>query len=101
MPRGGKREGAGRPEGSVNRATVEQKATISDLAKEFTELALGALVEVAQAGSDAARVAAANALLDRAYGKPPQALTGDPENPLHVEAKVVREIVYPAGKAPA
>ena len=41
------------------------------LAKPYTEEALQALVDVARNGrTDAARVSAANALLDRAYGKP-------------------------------
>ena len=41
------------------------------LAKAYTEDALQTLVDVARNGrTDAARVSAANALLDRAYGKP-------------------------------
>ena len=40
-------------------------------AKTYTEEALDTLVDVARNGrTDAARVSAANALLDRAYGKP-------------------------------
>lgn len=49
------------------------KASLSDLAREHTATALNVLVEVAKKGeSDSARVAAANALLDRGYGKPSQ-----------------------------
>ena len=74
VKRGGKREGAGRKKGSQSRATREQKATLSDLAKAHTEIALKALVSVAtKSESDSARVAAANAILDRGYGKPTQA----------------------------
>jgi hypothetical protein len=41
-----------------------------------------ALVEVATSGkSDSARVAAAIAILDRAFGKPHQSLRGETENP--------------------
>lgn len=73
--RGGKRPGAGRPRGAQNRATKEQKGTLQELARSHTETALKTLVEVARKGeSDAARVSAANALLDRAYGKPSQAV---------------------------
>jgi len=68
---GGKREGAGRPAGSKNRSTPHQNERITDLAKAHSELALQVLVEVATKGkTDAARVSAANALLDRAYGRP-------------------------------
>ena len=83
--RGGKRSGAGRKPGSLSRATKEQKATLSDLAKQYTAVALEALVSVLNKAeaSDSARVAAATAILDRAYGKPAQSLElagadGDP-----------------------
>lgn len=67
---GGARSGAGRKPGSRNRLTKAKKATLSDLAKAYTEKALATLAEVMESGSDAARVSAANSLLDRAYGKP-------------------------------
>lgn len=71
MARGGKREGAGRPKGAVNKATAD----IREAAQEYSERALMVLVQVATAGeSEAARVAAANAILDRAHGKPKQAV---------------------------
>lgn len=45
------------------------------MAKEHAELALQTLVSIAQSSeSDAARVSAASAILDRGYGKPTQAL---------------------------
>ena len=68
---GGFRKGAGRPSGSTSRSTAEQSKSLSELAKTYTEEALATLVDVARNGrTDAARVSAANALLDRAYGKP-------------------------------
>ena len=71
MARGGFREGAGRPAGSTNKSYPEQSQRLSELAKTYTEEALETLVDVARNGrTDAARVSAANALLDRAYGKP-------------------------------
>lgn len=85
--RGGSRPGAGRPKGAKSRATIEAKATLSDLAKAYTADALRTLSEVMQnSESDSARVAAANSLLDRGYGKPAQAMTlsGDPDNPLPI-----------------
>ncbi len=71
--RGGKRPGAGRPKGAKDKLTREAGATISELAREHTETALKVLVQVAtKSESDAARVSAANALLDRGYGKASQ-----------------------------
>ena len=63
--------GAGRPTGGPNKATKEQGARFSDLAKSYTDIAFSKLVDVVINGSsDAARVAAANSILDRGYGKP-------------------------------
>ena len=63
---GGMREGSGRPAGAVNRATSELKLNLSELAREYTNDALDALVEVMQSSqSDSARIAAATAILDR------------------------------------
>ena len=68
---GGFREGAGRPSGSTNKSSPKQSQRLSELAKVYTEEALQTLVDVSRNGrTDAARVSAANALLDRAYGKP-------------------------------
>lgn len=80
---GGKRPGAGRTPGSRNRATKQAKATIGELAQAHAPAALAALVEVMQsADSASARVAAANSILDRAYGKPIQTVaTPDDEAP--------------------
>jgi hypothetical protein len=45
------------------------------MAKEHGEAALRTLAQIAQSGeSESARVTAATAILDRAYGKPPQSL---------------------------
>ena len=72
--RGGPRQGAGRPAGRRNTATRSQGASLSELARAHTVDALAVLVSVAKKSySDSARVAAANAILDRGYGKPRQA----------------------------
>ncbi len=71
MARGGKRDGAGRPKGAVNKVTAD----IRQAAQEYSARALEVLVSVATTGeSEAARVAAANAILDRAHGKPTQSV---------------------------
>jgi hypothetical protein len=72
---GGKRLGAGRPKGSRDRATAAQGAALSELARQHTATALKTLVTIATTGqSEAARISAATAILDRGYGRPPQAL---------------------------
>lgn len=73
----------GRAAGTPNKATIAQKITISDAAKVHTEFALGVLVSVAtKSPNDSARVSAASALLDRAYGKPAQAVVGESGGPV-------------------
>ncbi|AWN47169.1 hypothetical protein DK419_13285 [Methylobacterium terrae] len=71
---GGKRSGAGRPAGRKNAATLEQRGTIQEIARDYTDLAIRTLAEVAaKSENDSARVAAANHILDRGYGKATQA----------------------------
>ncbi len=79
---GGRRFGAGRPAGSRNKATLVREAdakTLTDLAREKTEAALKALESVMNDAnaSASARVAAAVALLDRAWGRPAQRVEVD------------------------
>lgn len=99
--RGGKRPGAGRPKGRRDKATVAQLATLEELAKTHTETALNTLVSIATASeSDAARVTAANSILDRAYGKAKQAMehTGKDGGPIETKdvsrADLAREIAF-------
>lgn len=80
--RGGKREGAGRRPGRVSAA----KRALAEMARDHAE---GALETLASIHADktqpaSARVSAATAILDRAYGKPPQALehTGKDGGPI-------------------
>ena len=70
MARGGKRAGAGRKPGVPNKASRELK----ELAREYTEEAVGALVRVLRdkEAPASAQVAAATAILDRGHGKPTQ-----------------------------
>lgn len=77
---GGKRPGAGRPKGSLNKATADIKA----LAMEHAPSAMAELARLAtKAESEAARVAAIKELFDRGFGRPSQALAvgGDPNAP--------------------
>jgi hypothetical protein len=54
-------------------------AEVKELAREHTAEAIQTLVSIMRSPKSppAARVSAANALLDRGYGKPPQHITGD------------------------
>jgi len=64
----------GRKAGTPNKTTVE----IRDAARKHAKAALAELARImTKSTSDTARIAAARELLDRAYGKAPQAMTGE------------------------
>lgn len=91
MARGGSRPGAGRKKGALNKATADVKA----LARKYAPSVIAELARLATgAESEQARVAAGKEILDRAYGKAPQALTG-PDG-----GSLVIEVVRFAGPAP-
>ena len=93
MARGGARAGAGRKPGVVSQLTRDIQA----MAREHAEAALQTLVDVAEdeGASEAARVSAANAILDRAYGKPKQSLD------LNGEGLAGLSVTYVAPSTPA
>lgn len=72
----GERRG-GRQKGTPNKAT----ASLRDIARQYTDKAIEGLVAVLNNLEEpaAARISAANSLLDRGYGKPSQPLDGDGE----------------------
>lgn len=84
MPRGGKRPGAGRKHGSKTKSTLELKDLI-DSVVEPKDLITG-LSSIAKSteAPPAARVAAYKELMDRRYGKAPQAITGANGGPLAI-----------------
>ena len=83
--RGGKRAGAGRKPGARNKTTAEVK----ELAQAHGPDAIARLAHLMKhSDSDAAQVAAANSLLDRAYGTAAQALTGQDGGAIEVIAKL-------------
>lgn len=69
---GGRRAGAGRPAGALNKSTK----TLKEKAALYGDDALAVLLEIAtdQSAPPSARVAAANGLLDRGYGRPTQSV---------------------------
>lgn len=76
MPRGsrpGERRG-GRRKGVPNRVCRD----LREAAQQYTPVAIQTLAHICERGeSEAARVAAANGLLDRGHGKPTTVLVGD------------------------
>jgi hypothetical protein len=51
------------------------------LAKQYTEEALNRLVEIMRTGSERGAITAAQIIMERAYGKPTQPISGDEELP--------------------
>lgn len=90
---GGKREGSGRQKGVPNKSTAE----IKEAARKHGAAAIDRLAHLMmKAESEAAQVAAAKEILDRAYGKAPQAMTGeDGEGPI----KHILEVVWAGSSA--
>ena len=81
----GERRG-GRRRGTPNKATAEIKA----LAAEHVPAIIKELVRLAtKAKNEGTRVAAGKELLDRVFGKAPQALVGDPKNPLAAQVTMI------------
>lgn len=81
MAHGGKRDGSGRKAGVPNKATADGKAA----AQGYGAAAIVRLAELAglvegkpAAASEQAQVVACKEILDRGYGKLPQAVTVDP-----------------------
>lgn len=77
----------GRQKGTPNKAT----ASLRDIARQYTDEAIDGLVAVLRDDGEpaAARVAAANSILDRGYGKPSQILSGDEEGgPVSLVTKI-------------
>ncbi len=70
---------------------------IRSLARSHTRTAINALVGVMRSknATHAARVSAANAILDRGWGRPPQALENGGEGALELIHRIERVIVGP------
>lgn len=62
---------------------------VIELAREASPRAIGRLIELVEAEDARTAIAAANSVLDRAYGKPTQPLANDVDNPLVPEAPSV------------
>ncbi|MFC7399577.1 hypothetical protein ACFQU1_20400 [Chelatococcus sp. GCM10030263] len=106
--RGGCRPGAGRKRKATGtqkrepRQLPAQDATVADveaLARTFTAVAVRALAEIALNGEkEAARVAAANALLDRGHGKPASAVPGGADGKKQKRQEAAKQAAASGGK---
>ncbi|MFC5325492.1 hypothetical protein [Bradyrhizobium oligotrophicum] len=72
---------------------------IRSMARSHTKTAINTLVGVMRStkATHAARVSAANAILDRGWGKPPQALENGEDGALELIHRIERVIVHPDG----
>lgn len=68
-------------------------ADVRTLAQKHTRQAIETLVKLLNARSEMVRTVAANSLLDRAVGRPAQAITGPDGGPIQLEAVRVAEEV--------
>jgi hypothetical protein len=94
MPRPkGKPKTGGRKKGTVNRVGADVRV----LAQRYTVEAIETLARIMKDTSapPQARAMAADRLLDRAHGRAPQAIVGDPEKPLQSSAQIELVIVDP------
>lgn len=73
----------------------KEEREVLELARSKSRRAVERLTEWMESDNAKASVSAANAILDRAFGKPTQPLSGDPDNPFTVSV-VQRVIVDPA-----
>lgn len=72
-------------------------AEIRSLARSHTRTAINVLVGIMRAkdATAAARVSAANAILDRGWGKAPQAIENGSDGAMQLIHRIERVIVYP------
>ena len=77
----------GRKPGVPNKATAEIKA----IAQQYGAEAIEKLVTLMRGKDEDVAFKACIALLDRAYGKPAQAIVGDPEQPVEHNVTLVDE----------
>lgn len=83
--RGGARPGAGQPKGTRQPHTLEAaaaKARIIALVSARVDDLFAELLRQALPAEGKGDIVAIKELLDRAYGKPSQAITGDKDNPI-------------------
>lgn len=88
---------ANAPAASPMMAKSRTVTEIRSLARSYTRTAINVLVGVMRSknATHAARVSAANAILDRGWGKAAQALENSGDGPLELIHRIERIIVHP------
>lgn len=78
----------------------EVEINVTDMAKAFTPEAIKTLVTIAVDAKmpAAARVTAATAIIERGWGKAPQMLIGDPEQPISVAGVTLEDVMAARAK---
>lgn len=66
----------------------KENAEVKELARTHGPRAIGRLAEIMESEDERAAAAASQALLDRGYGKPAQAITGEDGAPLRMIVQV-------------
>ncbi len=85
----GHKKMGGRAKGTLNKSTVEVKAAAAKYGPDAIKK-LAQLMDTAD--TDQAKIAACKEILDRAYGKAPQAITGEDGKalfPKHIKLTIV------------
>lgn len=68
----------------------KEHAEVKEMARAHTEQAIATLAKWMLSDEPKAAIAAATALLDRAWGKPTQAISGEDGKPIDINLSVVR-----------
>ena len=89
-PRGGKREGAGRPPGPNGRGAAFKH--LRELARSYTEEAVLTIDTMRKSKDGWLRLACANAILDRGFGKPREGQVVEQEDILTKEYETLADI---------
>lgn len=82
--RGGKREGAGRPKGSVSQIKQRNDMVLSDQLRPLVPFANQQLKKLMKSKNESVQVRALEMFYDRVFGRPQQAHvhSGDENNPI-------------------
>ncbi len=79
------RKTGGRRKGTANKATAEVRAAFQLHGDEL----VGALLALTKSDDERVRLGAIQAALDRGWGRPTQAISGDPEQPNRLIVEII------------
>lgn len=70
----------------------KEDSEVKALARQYGREAVEKLADLMRNADDRTAAAAANALLDRGFGKPAQVIAGDAENPIAIREILIRAV---------